>query len=386
MTTDASPLQGLDQRGAETTVREIMQQPQLWREVAATAAAEYDRTQAFLLPLLARPNLRIVMAGAGTSAFAGQILAPALASELSRRVDAVATTDIVSNPRQVFAEDVPTLLVSFARSGDSPESVAATELADRCLSQVGHLIVTCSDDGRLFRDRANDARSRILLMPPAANDQGFAMTSSFTCMLLAAWLTLTRSRPADSLITRLANAGEQVLRDRLSDARDLGRRGYHRVVYLGSGALKGLARESALKLLELSAGGTPAFFDSALGFRHGPKAVLDERTLVIAYLSNDPYTRAYDEDITVELRRGIPENNVVAVAARPSELLGAEGLWRVRGLDDISDALLTLPFVIHAQLIALQLSLASGCTPDNPFPSGNVNRVVQGVTIHPLVR
>lgn len=385
MTTDASASQGLGRLGAETTVREINQQPQLWRQVAATASAKHDQKRDFLLPLLARPNLRIVMAGAGTSAFVGQILAPALASELHRRVDAVATTDIVSNPKQVFAEDVPTLLVSFARSGDSPESVAATELADRCLSQVAHLIVTCSGDGRLFRDRSDDPRSLVLLMPPAANDQGFAMTSSFSCMLLAAWLTLTPGKPADSLIDHLADAGEQVLRDRLGDARELAHRGYHRVVYLGSGALKGLARESALKLLELSAGGTPAFFDSALGFRHGPKAVLDERTLVVVYLSNDPYTRSYDEDIAVELRHGIPKDNVVAVAGRPSDRLGVERLWRVKGMDNANDALLSLPFVIHAQLLALQLSLASGCTPDNPFPSGNVNRVVQGVTIHPLL-
>ena len=367
--------------GAATTIGEITQQPALWREVAASATERRARTEQFLAPLLRRPDCRIVLTGAGSSAFVGDILAPALSRQLGRRVDAVPTTDIVSNPREAFAEDVPTVLVSFARSGDSPESVAAPELADKYLSEVHHVIVTCSDEGQLYRSHENAERSLVLLMPSRANDQGFAMTSSFTCMTLAGWLALTSVAPPQATIERLVDAGEHVVEASFRTASDLAARGYHRVAYIGSGALTGLAHESALKLLELTAGRTVTYFDSALGFRHGPKSVLDERTLAVVYLSNDPYTRLYDEDIAVELGEALGRDNVLLVGARPSARLG-EFDGRVDGLDDGEDVLLSLVFVVYAQTLGLQFALALGSTPDNPFPSGEVNRVVQGVTIH----
>jgi tagatose-6-phosphate ketose/aldose isomerase len=296
----------------------------------------------------------------------------------------VATTDIVSTPQEVFAEDVPTLVVSFARSGDSPESVAATELADRCLRSVHHLVVTCNPEGRLAREHTGAERSLVLLMPEASNDQGFAMTSSFTCMVLATWLGLTPGVPDTDLVERVARAGEQVLREHAEAVEALAARGYERVVYLGSGSLSGLARESALKLLELTAGTVVSYFDSALGFRHGPKSVLDERTLTVVYLSNDPYTRRYDEDIAEELQQAMGTEHVVVLAARPSRRLASGQVWTVEGLEDAPDAVVCLPFVLVAQLLGLRSSLALGLTPDDPFPSGEVNRVVQGVTVHAL--
>ncbi len=364
------------------TYREVVQQPAVWREAAATLAAGSDQVAAFLEPLLALPDLRIVLTGAGTSAFAGEVLAPALARILRRRVDAIATTDIVSNPRHMFAEDVPTLLVSFARSGDSPESVAATQLAATCLESVHQLVITCNADGRLAREHSRSTSSLVLLMPAATNDRGFAMTSSFTSMLLAAWLALAPDQDP-RLAERLAAAAEQVLA-RSDDLAQLAARRYDRVVYLGSGSLAGLARESALKLLELTAGKVVSYHDTALGFRHGPKAVLRDGTLVVVYLSNDPYTRQYDQDIAEELRAAIGTENVLVVSAAAEDLAAGADSWQIDGVADVDDAVLALPFVVIAQLLALRLSVQLGRTPDNPFPDGEVNRVVQGVTIHPL--
>jgi tagatose-6-phosphate ketose/aldose isomerase len=366
---------------AGATGREITQQPAMWRQVAADLASRRDAVRAFLGPLLSLDDLRIVLTGAGTSAFAGQILAPPLAGRLRRRVDAVATTDIVSNPAEVFAEDLPTLLVSFARSGDSPESVAATVLADRSLTSVHHLVITCNPDGELASVHGKADRSFVLLMPPETNDKGFAMTSSFTSMVLAAWLALAPDAQDPEAVGRVADAGTALLRERADAVAEFAARGYQRIVYLGSGPLTGLARESALKVLELSAGAVVSYFDSSLGFRHGPKSVIDGRSLAIVYLSNNPYTRRYDEDIAVELREQMGEGNVIVVGAKPSTRLGSA--WTVPGLDDASDILVSLPFVLVAQLFALGTSLSLGLTPDTPSPSGQVNRVVKGVTVHP---
>ena len=371
-------------RGAGHTAREIAQQPALWRAVARQARQRRQQSETFLRPLIDRPDMRVVLTGAGSSAMIGEVLAPVLSLELGRRVEAVATTDLVANPRESFAGDRPTLLVSFARSGDSPESVAAVTLAEQCLTELHHLVVTCHRDGELHGRFAGDDGSLLLLLPAESNDVGFAMTSSFTCMLLAARLTLGRTVPGEQLVGRLAEAAEQVLDNGSRLARSLAGRGYHRIVYLGSGPLTGLARESALKVLELTAGAVVSTADSALGFRHGPKSVLDADTLVVVHASNDPYTRQYDDDIVAELRRALPPRDVVAVMARSGDDRPDDHALWLPGLDDVDDAALALPFAVFAQLIGLHFSLTAGRTPDNPFPDGEVNRVVRGVSIHPL--
>jgi tagatose-6-phosphate ketose/aldose isomerase len=370
----------LGDRGAGTTAREIVQQPTLWREVAKNVSTQRPEHEAFLGPLLQRPDLRIVLAGAGTSSYAGDVLAPVLRRRLQRRVDSIATTDLVADPHGFFAEDAPTLLVSFSRSGDSPEGVAATRLADQMLSECHHLVLTCNPEGRLYREHVTSSSSMVLRMPEAANDQGFAMTSSFTCMVLATLLVLTGDDP-DETVHRLATASERALPHIAERTRTLVTTGYERFVYLGSGALRGLAHESALKLLELTAGEVVTHADTPLGFRHGPKAVLNDRTLTVVYVSNDSYTRRYDLDLIRELQRSMDPASVIAVAAEDAPEFD---VWHLPGLEGLDDVALSLCFVLVAQTIALHASLALGHEPDDPFPSKEVNRVVQGVTIHPL--
>lgn len=373
--TTAGPIRVTD----TNTYTEILQQPESWRRAARGLAADRDRIDAFLAPLLADERLRIVLTGAGTSAFVGEIVAPSLSRMLARRVDAIATTDIVADPESCFGEDVPTLLVSFARSGNSPESVAATRLADQVLGSVRHLVITCDVAGALAVEHAGSTGSLVLTTPPETNDTGFAMTSSFSTMLLTCLLAILGD--ADDTVAALVAAAESVIgvEDRIDALLDVPT---ERVVYLGSGALEGLARESALKLLELTAGGVVAFHDSPLGFRHGPKAVLTDSTLVVVYESADPYTAQYDRDLLAELRLGA-SCRVVRIGARPAD----DPLDVVLpSLDALPDGFRAVASIIFAQLLALHASVRAGCTPDNPFPGGAVNRVVQGVIVHPLER
>lgn len=382
----------IEEKGAGHTVREITQQPAVWRETGETVVSYRENADAFLRPLLERSDLRLILTGAGTSAFVGEILAPALSRRLGRRVDAIATTDIVTNPKDYFAEDRPTMLISFARSGNSPESIAATELADQCLSECHHLVFTCDPSGRLYSEHSNaehSDRSLALLMPEATNDQGFAMTSSFTSMILAAWLLLGGVELEDSvnpehLVERLATAADRILSARYESLQELSSSGYERVVYLGSGPLKGLAHESALKILELTAGIVGTSYESPMGFRHGPKSILNERTLVVVYVSGDSYTRKYDLDLLSELQESMRPGSVVALTAEPNVTSDEHSIWLLEDLEGVEDPELALPFVLIAQLLALYFSLDLELTPDNPFPDKEVNRVVEGVTMHPL--
>lgn len=359
------------------TEQEILRQPAVWRRTAALVAERRPALDAFLRPLLERRDLRIVLSGAGTSAFVGEILAPVLTARLARRFDAVATTDIVSSPREYLGEDVPTLLVSFARSGGSPESVAATDVADAVLADVHHLVVTCDAGGALHEHHRDRERSFSLVLPEDTNDSGFAMTSAFTSMLLAGLLALTGDDGA--AVEAVAAAGKRVLAERRRVV-TLAETAPTRVVALGSGPLRGLARESALKLLELTAGRIVTLFDSALGFRHGPKAVLDDRTLVLLYVSSDPYTRRYDVDMARELAASLDTDHLLVVSAGEA----VEGGWAIEGLNGLDDAHLVPVFVLVAQLLGLHASHRLGLDIDNPFPDGSLNRVVRGVTVHPL--
>lgn len=363
-----------DTRTSDTaTHREIRQQPASWQRAAADLAERRADLDAFLRPVLATEGLRIVLTGAGTSAFVGDIAAETLRRHLRRRVESVATTDLVADPSGTLAEGGPVLLVSFARSGNSPESVAATRVVDDFSSTASHLVITCDADGDLAVEHAADPRSFVLTMPPETNDTGFAMTSSFSSMLLAALLTFLPQQ-ADA-VPALVAAVETLL-DQEARIASL-TEGTERVVYLGSGALAGLAHESALKMLELTAGQVVAFHDSPLGFRHGPKALVDPSTLVVVYGSANDYTAHYDADILRELRDN-GTVRVVSVGGHDADELA----FPLDAVADLDDGFRAVAAIAFAQQLALAASVRLGCTPDNPFPGGTVNRVVQGVTIH----
>ncbi|MBW8844799.1 MAG: SIS domain-containing protein [Burkholderiales bacterium] len=376
----------LDHRGAAHTAREIAHQPAVWQAVFEQVQAERPQLDAFLQPLLALPDLRIVLTGAGSSAFIGQCLAPALLRLLGQRpgirVEAVATTDIVSSPEQCLQPEVPTLLVSFARSGNSPESLAAVELADRFVAHSFHLVVTCAADGTLNRRMADRADAHVLLLPDATHDRAFAMTSSFSGMLLAAAWAFGLALPP---VAALAQAAQTLAEGETDRLYALAEQPFERVVFLGSNTLLGLAREAALKMLELTDGKLVALADSTLGFRHGPKTILNDCTLVVILLSNDAYTRRYDLDLLHELRReGLAR--VLALGTLPLDGVQAPHADDVHlALPAAAPDLALAPVaLVFAQCLALLTSLQLGITPDNPSASGTVTRVVSGVTIHPV--
>src|SRR5271167_4592920 len=306
----------LNSAGALWTAREIAQQPASWRRTQDLLQQHASLIADFLTPLLARPDLRIILTGAGSSAFIGECLAPLLLNRLGRRVEAIATTDLLSGPELYFQRDVPTLLVSFGRSGSSPESVAVVDLADRLLRESHQLVFTCNELGTLYQRCRERRNSLAILLPPETHDQSFAMTSSFTAMMLAASLVFHGIENAAAGVARIARGTRAVLEQHNATLRKLAAESYSRVVYLGSNGFKGLAREAALKLLELTDGKVVAAFDSPLGFRHGPKTIVTGDTLLFVFVSNDPYTRRYDLDLLHELRSDALAGRVIAITAQ----------------------------------------------------------------------
>lgn len=367
--------------GALWTAREIEQQPVMLERTHALLAGLQAQVEAFVGPIAQDPRARVILTGAGSSAYIGQCLAPLLDRHLPARVDAVPTTDIVSAPHLYLDPAQPLLLVSFGRSGNSPESLATVALAESIVADVRHLVVTCNAQGALAQ--ASTRQLLALQLPEETHDASFAMTSSFSCMMYAALAALIGTGPLQSRIGPITRATAQVIGNAGTAAQALALAGYERVAYLGSGVLQGLAREAALKLGELSNGTVATCHDSPLGFRHGPKTFLQARTLVVVFVSNDPLTRKYDHDLIDELRQDRVAGRVIEISAQPRSAAAADTI-AVPLPAAAADVDLLWPYVAFAQMFAFHVSRALGLSPDNPNKQGTVNRVVQGVRLHAL--
>jgi tagatose-6-phosphate ketose/aldose isomerase len=305
--------------------------------------------------------------------------------------ESVASTSIVATPTQylrphaISGEKV--ILVSFARSGNSPESIAAIKIADQILgNDVAHIFITCTADGELAKMAESDTAAKspnrfLFLTPTLSNDQGFAMTSSFTCMMLAGALIFDSAsdQQFEAWVSHARAAGESVIA-RETEIQQIVDADFDRIVYLGSGCLTGLAREAQLKILELTAGQIATVYDSSMGFRHGPKSFINSKTLVFGFVSGNDYTRRYDLDVLEEVNNDQIATRIYAIGDfSKSQFSGSTFEFE---LNDVPDLYLALPSIAFAQTFAVMASLKVQNTPDTPSKSGTVNRVVKGVTIY----
>ena len=372
--------------GAEITTREIYQQPDVWKEAFEAYSERRQEIAAFLQGIADKNEyIKVILTGAGTSAYVGDTLVPYFKEVYDERkwnFNAIATTDIVANPQTYLKKDVPTVLVSFARSGNSPESVATVDLAKSLVDELYQVTITCAAEGELALQAHGDERNLLLLQPAASNDAGFAMTSSFTSMMLTALLVFdpTEFSVKAERFEVLASLARKVL-DNAEDVKELVDLDFNRVIYLGAGPFFGLAHEAQLKILELTAGQVATMYESPVGFRHGPKSLINEDTVVLVFGSTTDYTRKYDLDLVREVAGDQIARRVVLLS---DQTFGLENVKEVAlGCGGVlSDVYRVFPYIIYGQLFSLLTSLKVGNRPDTPSPTGTVNRVVQGVIIH----
>ena len=372
--------------GAEITTREIYQQPDVWKEAFEAYQEKREEIAAFLQDIAAKHDyIKVILTGAGTSAYVGDTLVPYFKEVYDERkwnFNAIATTDIVANPQTYLKKEVPTVLVSFARSGNSPESVATIDLAKALVDELYQVTITCAAEGKLALQAHGDDRNLLLLQPAASNDAGFAMTSSFTSMMLTALLVFdpTEFAVKAERFEVLSSLARKVL-DNVEDVKELVDLDFNRVIYLGAGPFFGLAHEAQLKILELTAGQVATMYESPVGFRHGPKSLINEDTVVLVFGTTTDYTRKYDLDLVREVAGDQIARRVVLLS---DQAFGLENVKEVAlGCGGVlSDVYRVFPYIVYGQLFALLTSLKVGNRPDTPSPTGTVNRVVQGVIIH----
>ena len=380
----------LKKLGAHITTKEIKQQPNLWTSTYAIYQDNLLEISSFIeraRRLGGARRTRIVFTGAGTSAYVGDTITPYLRSYGEKNIfefASVATTDIVSDPYGSLDSEDPTVLVSFARSGNSPESLAAVNVARKIVKNLLFINITCAPEGKLAQDSAK-RDDTLLLLIPGANDQGFAMTGSYSCMTLLATLLFDSSADDKKKlwIDDASQLGHQVI-EREAEISTWLKKDFNRITYLGSGSYIGLAHEAQLKILELAAGINATSWDSSMGYRHGPKSFVDNRTLVFDFVSNDAYTRQYDLDILNEIKGDQIAALTVGIEQEGNTNFDGSTFTLPVLSEPLPAPYLALPFVMIAQTVALLNSVRVKNTPDTPSPTGQVNRVVKGVTIHSL--
>jgi tagatose-6-phosphate ketose/aldose isomerase len=277
------------------------------------------------------------------------------------------------------------LWISFSRSGDSSEGVAILEAALAKYPKINHFIITCNKNGRMAREFTGSERVFCLTLDDDVNDRGLAMTSSFSNMIVAGQCLANFQNLTDyqSTVEALSDAGEKFLNQISEISRQLAEENYSKICFLGTGALQAAAIESALKVLELTAGKIYTFSESFLGLRHGPLSAIDKDTLIVGFLSGDSRRRSYEIDLLSDIHRKQLAGKIVTIS--PSQ----------KGRTDSMTAQLTIDFnqpiadfyrvpvdIIFGQLLGLFSSVAFGLKPDTPSPTGAISRVVEGVKVY----
>jgi tagatose-6-phosphate ketose/aldose isomerase len=363
------------------TVREIWQQPATWEKTAGQMVSCENVLREDIGGIRT-----LVLTGSGSSEFAGDCVGLVLQRELDVVAKVIGGGTLLTYGESALPGGRPALAVSLARSGDSPETVGAIS---RCLQDdpsVRHLVLTCNRQGRVAEAFRENRSVRLIALDDATNDRSLVMTSSFSNLVLAArsLSLLENTGRYLTICEKLSSIAEALLRMYVGTIAGVARSGFQRAVYLGSGTRLGAARESALKMLEMTAGAVATLRDSYLGFRHGPMSFAHPDTLIVCFLSSDPLLRAYECDLLQELNQKnlgllkvIVGENVPADMAREEDVI-----IDCPGLKDVGDDETPVIHVMVGQLLAFFRCMEEGLRPDSPSEDGVINRVVQSFKIH----
>lgn len=366
------------------TFNEIAQQGEVWKKVYQIILKNKIELARLLADLKFDAESEVIFTGAGSSFFVGEMVAGYFLKNTGISSKAVSTTEIVTHPELHINPYRKTLLVSFARSGDSPESISAVELADQVSEKVDNLIITCNTEGELSTN--SNIRSKfVLAMPEEANDKGLAMTSSVTSMAMAAMLfsQIDEIETLESKVDIASEYADGIIENYTAYLQKAASLDFNRAVFLGSGPLLGAAREGHLKLQELTDGKVICKFDSFLAFRHGPKVVVNNDTLMMYMFSNDEYVLQYELDLIASIKKeqnpkytiGISENRLSVKAFNLPVFMTNKG-------NQLDEGFLAICSLVPVQLLAYYKSIDVGLNPDSPSESGAIHRVVQGVNIY----
>lgn len=375
-------------RGLVHTPGEIAQQPATWRSTLELFRGRQTEISEFLgasgLGNEVRNRPTVVLVGAGTSDYVGKSLTQLLRKSWQCEVLAIPSTDLLTRVDRQLLAGKRYLWISFSRSGDSPEGVAVLARALENFPAIAHLVVCCNRDGQMVRLVKQFQNCLAITLDDSVNDRGLAMTSSFSNMVVFGHCLAHFANPGayDAVLEKLISAGKDLLGPAAETAQTMARGEYEQAFFVGSGPLRAVAQESALKMLEMSAGKIHAMSESTLGLRHGPMAALNDETLLVNFCSNDLAGRKYDMDLLHEIGRKRLVKTRIAVSSGLDFQASDFAEYYLKTAAGVDDDYLPPVSVMFGQLLGLFFSLACGLRPDSPSPNGAISRVVENVSVY----
>ena len=362
--------------GHQETLREILQQPETWR----VTARQMERDLPTLAPLFAGLEA-IILTGSGSSEYAGECARPALRRRLGITAEAIDSGTLLTDGVSLLSAGRPALMVSFARSGDSPESVGALAEVLHADPTIRHLALTCNAKGQLAKNSIGDERVKSFVLDERTNDRSLVMTSSFTNMVLAALGLAWKDSLAgySRLVNGISESGDRVLEQSFKKLAPIAQMTFHRAFFLASALTFGAARESALKMTEMTAGRVMSTSETYLGVRHGPMSAIDAGTVIVCFLSSNITVRSYECDLIEELTaKGLGMQKVIVGSNVPRTLLRAgDVVIEDEGFAHASDESSAVLHVLVGQVLAFFRCMHEGLQPDAPSEGGVIHRVVQ---------
>jgi len=293
--------------------------------------------------------------GCGSSFYVALSAASTLTALTGMPARAVPASEILLFPQlTLVGEDCIPVLIS--RSGRTSEVLKVAEaLRERNIATLG---ISCAPNQTLEKL----VSSAIVL--PAADEQSTVMTRSFTSMLMALQALAATIRKQEDFLEaqRALNPCAERLIDELPNRVEefVSQRAFADYVCLGQGALYGIACESALKLTEMSVSCGQSFH--TLEFRHGPKSIVSQQTLIMFLLSESGYKAELEVLEEIKELGGVTfvvTNRADDRARRAADFmveLGADGPELAR-----------LPLYLPAQqLLGLYTGIKKGLDPDRP--------------------
>jgi glucosamine--fructose-6-phosphate aminotransferase (isomerizing) len=330
------------------TIQEILFQPQAWQKTIDSF--EKNKTE-IAKYLMIYQDAELVFTGCGTSYYLSLIAANLYSRLDQQKAQGVPASEINLYPDAVFTRGQKYLLIPFSRSGKTAETLETLNYFKKEFS-AGRFLITCTAESEMTR-----LSEKVFLCPSAAEKTKY-MTKSFTSMLLAWQLMITYktgNKTYQAELIQLPSHGERLLKQFQLFCEKLASN-YHFTlhVYLGHGPRYGIAAESMLKLTEMAR--TPAVVYHGLEFLHGPKYSVNDRTLIIYFLSDS--AKEQEIDLLTKIRKFNTKIVVICDETVPEITDLADSVICLNsGLSEYSRLILTMLF---SQLYAYYRALAVG--------------------------
>lgn len=337
------------------TLEEIMGQTAAWQVALEETIAKGEQIR----ELFDKGGFReVVFTGCGSTYYLSLTAAAIFQHLTGLRAVALPASELALFPDSSLVGGEPTLLVAVSRSGETTETLWAVRAFKESWGK-SVLAITCYEDSPLASE------AYLSLIAREGKEESIAQTRSFTSMLVAAQaLAGIAAGRGDYLeqLQALPPLGERLIAKRRGLARELGEdAGLQRFFFLGSGPRYGLACEAMLKMKEMSLSYSEAFH--FMEFRHGPKSMVDETTLVVGLVSDS--AREHEVAVLKEAKELGARTLALAESKKQAGFGDIDYLVCFdSGLTELARVVLYLPVL---QLLAYYRAVAKGLDPDRPM-------------------